>query len=301
MQSMNQNCIVLILGFNRPEFVEQRVKELGPNPPFRVHISIDGGINSDMQDHYAEIEHDLDKRYFNISYKKTNLGLVKHVTGEISQLFERYEFVIVIEDDVQISKNFIRDVGENLMENSNPRIATWGGYSPINKISALEGLNCWRQTHYFSAWGWGISREHWSYYSTEIDSEFIDQELMYSKTWRQLSSFQKRVWKSRFRKVAINPNLTWDYQMQFMTFKHDFLHMLPILRLTENEGFGEVRSTNTKSERPRWMGAVGISEGRIYKKSAPDFLNRLLVFIDSLTISGDSFLLKPEHWFKFRQ
>jgi len=301
MQTKNKNCIVLILGFNRPEFVKQRVNELGANPPFRVHISIDGGISSEMQDSYADIEQDLDKRHFNISYKNTNLGLVKHVTGEISHLFERYEYVIVIEDDVQISGNFIRDVGKNLMENRNPRIATWGGYSPINKIRSLENLNCWRETHYFSAWGWGISRDHWSYYTTEIDSEKIDQELMDSKIWSQLSSFQKRVWKSRFRKVAINPNLTWDYQMQFMTFKHDFLHKLPILRLTENEGFGDTRSTNTKSERPRWMGAVGISEARIYNKSAPDFLNRILVFIDSLTISGDSILLKPKYWFKLKR
>jgi hypothetical protein len=301
MQTENQDCIVLILGFNRPEFVEQRVKELGPNPPFHVHISIDGGISSEIRNGYATIEQGLNTERFNISYKNTNLGLVKHVTGEISHLFEKYEYVIVIEDDIQISRNFISDVGKNLIENRNPRIATWGGYSPINAVRGLESLNCWRETHYFSAWGWGISRDHWSYYTTEIDSEIIDQELMHSKTWGQLSSFQKRVWKSRFRKVSINPNLTWDYQMQYMTFKYDFLHKLPILRLTENEGFGDARSTNTKSERPRSMGAVGISKTRIYNKSAPHFLTRILVFIDSLAMSGDSILLKPEHWFNFRR
>lgn len=301
MLSKSQDCIVLVVGFNRPEFVERRIKELGPNPPLPVHISIDGGISSELRNSYAHIEKELDKEFFKIDYKNTNLGLVKHVTGAISTLLDSYKYVIVVEDDVQISVSFICTVAKNLKENENPRIATWGGYSPIFAIRALKRLNRWRETHYFSAWGWGISREHWSYYSTKIDFELLDQELMNSKTWGHLSSFQKRVWKSRFRKVSNNPNLTWDYQMQYMTFKYDFLHKLPIMRLTENQGFDDIRSTNTKSHRPRWMGKSGIASMPMKKKSVWGALNPILVFLDSLTISGDSILLKPENWFPFKK
>ena len=301
MLSKSQDCIVLIVGFNRPEYVERRVKELGPNPPFPVHISIDGGISSELRNIYANIEKELQKEYFTIDYKNINLGLVTHVTGAISMLLDTYKYVVVVEDDVQISVNFICTVAKNLKENDNPRIATWGGYSPIIAISGLKRFNCWRETHYFSAWGWGISREHWSYYSTKIEFEILDQELMYSKTWNRLSSFQKRVWKSRFRKVSNNPNLTWDYQMQYMTFKYDFLHKLPIMRLIENQGFDDVRSTNTKSQRPRWMGKAGISSMSMKKKSVWGGINPILVFLDTLTISGDSRLLKLENWWSFKR
>ena len=301
MKSKSQDCIVLILGFNRPEFVEQRVKQLGSNPPFRVHISVDGGISSEIRKRYESMENALDKNYFKIDYKDTNLGLVKHLTGAISKLLVSYEFVIVVEDDVRISENFISVVAKNLKENKNPRIATWGGYSPIHSIRALERFNCWRETRYFSAWGWGISRRHWSYYTTEIHFELLDQELMHSKTWGGLSLFQKRVWKSRFRKVSDNPNFTWDYQMQYMTFKYDFLHKLPIMRLTDNEGFDDARSTNTKLQRPKWMGKISVARMPIKNKSAWGAINALLVFLDSLLLSGDSKVLKPENWFLFRR
>ncbi len=298
MRSQNQDCIILILGFNRPEYVQRRVNELGPNPPFRVHISIDGGISSETYESFSSIEKRLDKEYFSMDYKDTNLGLVKHVTGAISTLLNEHQYVIVVEDDVQISVNFISAVAQNLMENDDPRIATWGGYSPIKGTRALERFNCWRESFYFSAWGWGISRDHWSYYTTDIHFEHLDQELRYSKTWKQLTSFQKRVWKSRFKKVSNNPNFTWDYQMQYMTFKYDFLHMHPIMRLTDNQGFDDVRSTNTKSSRPRWMGKAGVACTPIKHKRAWRVIGNILGFLDTL-VYGDSKLLKSENWFPF--
>ena len=266
-----------------------------------MHISIDGGISSEIRKRYATMENALDKNYFRVEYHDTNLGLVNHVTGAISKVLVTHEFVIVIEDDVRISTNFISAVAKNLKENQNPRIATWGGYSPIYPIRVMERFNCWRETDYFSAWGWGISRMHWSYYASGIHFEILDQELMHSKTWSGLSSFQKRVWKSRFRKVSDNPNFTWDYQMQYMTFKYDFLHKLPIMRLTDNEGFDDIRSTNTKNQRPRWIGKTGVACMPIKNKSAWEAINALLVFWDSLLLSGDSKLLKPENWFHFKR
>lgn len=89
--------------------------------------------------------------------------------------------------------------------------------------------------------------------------------------------------------------------MQYMTFKYDFLHKLPTMRLTENQGFDDIRSTNTKSHRPRWMGKAGIASMPMKKKSVWGALNPILVFLDSLTISGDSKLLKPENWFPFKK
>ena len=92
----------------------------------------------------------------------------------------------------------------------------------------------------------------------------------------------------RFEKVAKNPMFTWDYQMQFMSFKYDLDHILPVFRISDNEGFDDERSTNTKSLRPRWMGKVVKVSDNLIVRSVPATLNKLFERVDSVTIAGDS-------------
>jgi hypothetical protein len=53
-------------------------------------------------------------------------------------------------------------------------------------------------------------------------------------------------------KVAIDPNKTWDFQMQFMSFRYNLPNLSPIYRAVDNVGFADNRSTNTKSRKPKY-------------------------------------------------
>lgn len=288
----SSSCAVLLLGFRRPEFIQQRLSEIGKTPSLDVIVSIDGGISQRDMEIYSEMEINLDKEYFRFIYHDSNLGLVPHIITSITKTLETYMNVIVIEDDVKISANFLSTIAENLASSNDPRIATWGGFSPIRPWKKLENFNRWRQTPYFSAWGWGISRSAWQMYSSKLPSDDFENQLSESASWSKLSEYQKRVWKSRFRKVYKNPTFTWDYQMQYITFKYDLIHVLPVFRLVDNQGFEDLRSTNTKSNRPKWMGNHTIAELTPIPKFVPTHASKVFIYLDSFTFAGDSKLLK---------
>ena len=105
---------VLILAYNRPEMLQKRIKELSNNKISNLFISIDGGRSS----HSPEMESTKDfaklafkkTKNFNLNHHKKNLGMVKHITREISNVLAKHKYVIVVEDDVKIVDNFIENM-----------------------------------------------------------------------------------------------------------------------------------------------------------------------------------------------
>ena len=282
----------LLIGYNRPEFLIRRIKELADNSPSKVFISLDGHTDKRLQIEVLKtvesaVETNLYSTEVKIISRNKNLGLSSHIVTAISEVLSQTNDVVVIEDDIQIGANFLRNLkwaSNNIF--CNQSVATIGGFSPISG-NVGSSKNAWRTTRYFSAWGWSIRADVWQHYRREISLKNAIVELENSERWNELSNYQKNVWLERFAKVEMNPDVTWDYQMQFMSFKHDFSHILPIKRICENEGFNDLRSTNTRNPRPRWMGKSDIHRNRIYKQCM-DVTARTLEKLDSLTISGDS-------------
>ncbi len=281
---------ILLIGYNRPEFIRRRISELGDVTPSKLIISIDGGCNQEALEEFQRLKLEVSETCQDIEFliHAENLGLVRHITGSVSRALETHEYVLVIEDDVALSQNFVKNILNAITLNTGLNIATIGGFSPIRSARHFTWLNAWRTTKYFSAWGWCVSREVWSSYSHEINEQELSDGLKNSKIWNSLPTFNKVTWMYRFNKIIVNPQLTWDYQMQFLSFKLDLEHVLPIFRISDNEGFSDTRSTNTKELRPSWMGQRVTTANSLIKCSTGRAISRLVERLDSLTIAGDS-------------
>jgi hypothetical protein len=145
-----------------------------------------------------------------------------------------------------------------------------------------------------------VGRHTWSKYEQFLPHGDLDAELSKSQSWALLTPIQKTTWLTRFEKVRSYPKLTWDYQMQFMTFKYDLTHHLPLFRICENTGFNDLRSTNTVNRKPKWMQENRIYDREFTQKELPDSILTLMNHIDSFTISGDSNLRKSLNRLKQR-
>ncbi len=288
----NSRLAILLLAFSRPEKLVRRLEELGKLNPNEVYVSIDGGSSQKVTDEFHAIEQKFRtiQPQIDFQFHKDNLGLVGHMSGAISKLMLSHEYVLVIEDDVPIGEKYVESIRNAIIAGLGDKVATYGGFSPFTGHLPFpyKAWNGWRRTKYFSAWGWCISRNIWELYKVELCRDKLHSELQNSKRWNSLSAYQKKTWMRRFEKVAINPKFTWDYQMQYMSFKHDLDHILPIFRISDHEGFGDERSTNTKSGRPRWMGEVVKISDNLVVHRVPKTLSKLLEIVDSLTIGGDS-------------
>lgn len=224
---------------------------------------------------------------------RKNLGLTHHITGAINKVLQESYRVIVVEDDISLSPNFYLNMlsGFKTLESKSIQ-GTVGAFSPIRLPKSTEFLNRWRKTHYFSCWGWGVSRDIWQKYEIDLGKEDLDKSLSKSKTWSKLSITQQKIWKKRFDKIVLHPNNTWDVQAQYMSFKYDFENIIPISRFIDNVGFSDIRSAHTKGQKPRWFLSGGYSTSRIHSNSISRFSRPLTTLIDSNTFVGDSKLFQ---------
>lgn len=296
-----RETVLLLVGFNRIDLLRKRLNEIERNLPVDVYVSIDGPTTTEYGKQILEFLNDysktspLQKLEFRVC--EENMGLSRHITNSIDMLFEKYEYVIVLEDDVMISPVFVESMldGLNIVD-QDPNLGGVGGFSAFKKMGKWDRRNRWRKSKYFSAWGWGTSRTKWSLYHLRIPQDF-KTHLNSSKSWNSLSPYQKALWLSRFNKIKSDRPMTWDYQMQYLYFSTSMLMLLPTQRLSDNEGFSSERSTNTTGRRPRWM--LGLGTSGIPPSVSKEYFLWLFEWVDGITIGGDvrvmQFLSENEH------
>jgi hypothetical protein len=255
----NMNSPVLLLGYNRTEYIKTRLIEIMSWDPPRIYISIDGPKNENESQTHKEINDFLfnfrHENKITIYSNQKNLGLSNHITGAITSIFKIEDNLIIIEDDIEIFKNAYLSMSKILNNSNLNKFAIVSGFSSIPappKFLRKFLLNKFRVATYTSMWGWGIRKEIWSLYELDISRSDRKIALSKSKLWNKLSSRQKSIWLQRFNKVSDDPKKTWDFQMQFMCFKHDIPNLSPIFRAVDNVGFDDTRSTHTKYKKPKF-------------------------------------------------
>lgn len=283
-----QSTAALLIGFKRIDFIRKRLTELSENTQIPIIISIDGSDKTtensfiDLIDFFM-IEHP----HINIKYRiqNTNLGLAKHVYTAVTEVLAEFDQIIVIEDDIVLSKNFIRNMlmGFEIAGRFDD-IGAIGGFSMFTKKIPFFIRPSWRRSIYFPAWGWGINRKSWQEYQLEIPSNYLDL-LSESRSWKSLSTYRKIMWGYRFEKVANKNPHTWDYQMQYLLFRLEYKMLLATSRISDNEGFESDFSSHTKGKRPNWMGEKRVYEGVLRKQVS--ILSPIYQAGDAFTIAGD--------------
>lgn len=284
---------LLLIGFNRPELLKKRLEEISKMEITALYLSLDGGNESHTPSMYQLLEYSTEIfskiADFQVIHRNSNLGLTKHITESIAAVFDKYNSVIVIEDDIVLSKNTYLNLTKGLQYlELNNLLGTVSGTSPFSaKSNNLIG-NRYRKSIYFSCWGWGCNKSTWDKYDANLSADNLEESLNQSSTWRKLSKFQKKIWLARFFRVQMNPNYTWDLQMQYASFINDFHNLLPYFRFTNNEGFNDSRASHTKGKKPSWLNPSSLSEDIIEFFDLSKISNSFFKFFDSLTIAGDA-------------
>lgn len=250
---------VLLLGFNRIEHIKARLKEVITWNPPHIYVSIDGPKNHSDISVSKEIIDFLSyykqNKKITIYLNEINLGFVNHTTSAISKILDIEDNLIIIEDDIEIFNNAYLSMSQVLNDPNADNFVIISGFSSIpSPPNILKKFfpNRFRIATYTSVWGWGIRKDVWKLFQLDISNLDIEFEISKSDLWSKLSSRQKNIWLRRFAKVASNPRATWDFQMQFMCFKYNRPNLSPIFRAVDNVGFDDIRSTHTKSKKPRY-------------------------------------------------
>ena len=285
---------ILLIGYNRPDFFQDRLTEIKVLPIKKLYISIDS-INNEINPEIKKMVNQFlgSEPNFQVSvnFESQNQGLTRHITSAISRVLELDEAVIVVEDDISLSIHSYNafNTGHFMLKNMG-LTGVVSGFSPLVQPVWFQ-KNIWRRTPYFSVWGWVATQQNWSNYSFDISKIDISKELAKSCSWKKLSSFQKSVWLSRFNRAQTDPLLTWDIQMQYFSFQHDYVNFVPLFRVVENLGFNDSRAVHTKFKKPRWFKTSDPRNAITPVNRLKNSVNNVGYVIDSMTLAGDSRML----------
>jgi hypothetical protein len=294
MSTNEINVPVLLLGYNRPELLIRRFQELSIQDIGHLTISIDGGGMTEQE--LKKVENSalefFDRDRFDFIAHTRNLGLCEHVVSAVSRVLSKDSYVIVLEDDIRVGINFYRNMISGI--EFSKKIT---GIAAVSSFTALGGSRFkifsarWRETRYFSCWGWAVSREVWEKYELNLANIDISRELSKSVTWKRLNTHQKAVWQGRFSRVKENPSSTWDIQFQFMCFRFDLKILAPTRRFSSNQGFNDIRSEHTSGRMPRWMTLTQEYNDLVLAKQISCASKLYEKIFDENTIAGDSRLV----------
>lgn len=166
---MNEPTIVVI-AYNRVHSLQRLLTSLSkadyPSTTINLHISIDASDSHEV----AQLAENFNWKYGQkiIDIKKERRGLLKHVL-ECGELTEKYQSIIVLEDDVLVSPAFYRFAQKaNAFYALEDKIAGVSLFTyPVeeNNFYPFEPLQDDSDVHFIqvaSSWGQSWSREKWS-------------------------------------------------------------------------------------------------------------------------------------------
>ncbi len=172
----------------------------------------------------------------NIIERKENNGLAKNIIQGVSEIISKYEKVIVLEDDLITSKNFICYMNKALnFYKNDERIFAISGYT--GNLSSLKNL---KEEGYLSyrpsSWGWGTWKEEWN--KNDWDVKDFDEFI---KNKKAIKNFNRGgIDMTRMLKHCMEgKNHSWAIRWSYTMYKLDKYCFYPKKSKVQNIGFGD--------------------------------------------------------------
>jgi hypothetical protein len=174
-----RSAALAIFAYRRPNHLRRLLQSLSENlgvEEFQVYLFIDGPrteIDFELVQKVTLTAEDFSKKLnLHVISSPVNLGLATSIKSNVSKLFEKYDTLIVLEDDLIVSKYFLTFMLNGLRAfTEDSSIAAVSGYSyPISDLIEggyiLPGGDCW---------GWATWKDRWE--AVNWDAVKLKEEL----------------------------------------------------------------------------------------------------------------------------
>jgi len=168
--------------------------------------------------------------------REKNYGLSKNIVEGVTEIINVYNRVIVLEDDLITSSNFLCYMKEALdFYDDKEKIFSVSGYSM--PLKALKRYNYDTYLSYRpSSWGWATWKDRWNTVDWEIKDfdEFIKDKKL-QKDFNKGGADLTRMLKHYF----LGKNNSWAIRWSYNMWKQNKFSVYPKVSKIQNIGFGE--------------------------------------------------------------
>jgi len=249
---------VVIFVYNRYHQAKLCIESLSKNSIAQdsdVYIFSDGKKDSDKTDKVNQVRDYIDSLVGNNVFKNLhieksdhNKGLAESVIYGVNCIIEQYGNIIVLEDDLVTSTDFLQYMNDALTfyENNN-KIWSISGYTYDFKIPNYHNHDIFL-AYRACSWGWATWKNRWKVTDWEV-KDF--NELITKKT------MQKQFLRGGYDTVRTlkdwvdGNNDSWAIRWCYTQSKLDMLTVYPIQSRVSNIGFGK-DGTHYSKEEPKF-------------------------------------------------
>lgn len=239
---------VCLFFFNRPELVNPALNALSESSKnFNIHlyIFVDGPRNDSDKELVKKTidrinEYDfINFKVVNIKKNQLNNGLAKSVIFGVNKVIKKYGNVIVVEDDLEVSKNFIPFMIDSLSKyKDKENVGSISGFTFAIKPKSKEDA-------YFhprpNSWGWATWEDRWAMVNWDVDNNYL-KKIMYSKkSFNRLGEDMDRMLQGYLSKRIDS----WAIRWALCHWNLNWVALSPYKSKIINNGFGDNFATNT--------------------------------------------------------
>ena len=243
---MKNPAPIILFVYNRPRHTQQTVEALQKNElatESKLFIFADGPKANATEEQKEKIDQTREYIHKINGFKKVtiqeaehNIGCADSIIQGISSVFEKYDKVIVVEDDIVTSKFFLRFMNEALdfFENDDSIFSVSGYTFPAKTMKIPSNYkNDIYLSYRHSSWGWGTWKDRWNSVDWGIRdfkefSENIELQKAFNRGGADMSGMLNAQMEGRID--------AWDIRFDYSIFKQNKFNIYPIKSLVTNVG-----------------------------------------------------------------
>lgn len=191
---------------------------------------------------------------------EVNKGLANSIISGVTKIVNEYSKVIVLEDDLILSTNFLDFMNQALtFYEDKKRVFSVSGFSfplELHKYYKYDVAFSIRA----SSWGWGTWLDRWEYVDWELKSYslFKWNILMHIKFNLGGSDLSRMLYRQVKGEID-----SWSIRFTYYQSMNNYLDVFPVKSKVMNNGFTS-ESTHTKCKTHRFDTTLDISEQRTF-------------------------------------
>ncbi len=230
---------VVIFAYNRLDTLIKTVQSLS-----KCKLSSDTDVYffSDGPNHQSDsLKVEKVRRYvrtittFNRVYlieRKENFGLAKSIITGVTEIVNKFGRVIVLEDDMVVSPNFLEYMNQGLeaYKNDNQVASIHGYVYPIKNLPNnffIKGADCW---------GWATWKRAWDVF--EPDGRVLYSELRKRKLLKNFDFNGSYPYSKMLKDQIKGRNNSWAIRWYASAYLQNMLTLYPGQSLVQNIGVG---------------------------------------------------------------
>lgn len=231
---------ILLFVYNRPEHVKRTLAALEQNilaKESELFIYSDAARSPQDKASVAEVRKIIRTalpffKQVNILERETNWGLARSIIDGVTTQINRYERVIVLEDDLIVAPYFLKFM--------NDALDTYQHEEKVGHIQACDftqnaSLPDTFLIKWTGSWGWATWKRAWKYFNP--DGKALLEELQRRKLTYTFDFNGKYGYTRMLRRQTEEKNNSWAIRWNASLFLNDILSLNVGKSLVQNEGF----------------------------------------------------------------